>query len=444
MAAEAQDAARDSLPTEESADKRSVPIVSVSNINRTNDNLDTYSFPNSKFPFFKSGIGINPTTIQNTEWASRLRESIAYETPRRPFFKKKTNVAEHRTLFKRNKLGIDETHLKDISDPEEYWNAVMKIAPPRPWMDISKVMKELRTVHPMGEPSDTIQWRCAEKWLDAAIKEGGSWHGWENDADIGVSETVPEFWESIRIVGDAEDGHGIFPSKLRNKMASAGFAWIFANPEERILPQCWEKYASRKGMRFYKSMPIMHQELDGGEAATLIPTGQIIASGQSSSGSQDHPSTLIPQGSRDEFARREPPIMPDEQRQNFQDLYKVLATTLQKAELQNKSVMQSTIERSVQAAIAAGLAETQQTLQESTRTIVQRLDALEGKINSRKNALGYPLVTRGNSAAEIEAEPAHEPDHHQDTSQQVNPVAQAQPTDSQHTTAVIPQKRKDI
>ncbi|TRX88789.1 hypothetical protein FHL15_010359 [Xylaria flabelliformis] len=585
MAAEDQDTAR-GLSTDESADEGGLPAIA--SIDGTNDNEDEQPFPNSKFPFFKKGTGIDPTTTQNSSWIFHTMEDSAYKTPDNSFCTKSPIVAKHRILYKRNNLGMDERHLRDIDDPEEYWKAVLKIAPPRPWMDVSEVMKHLTRVHPMEKPSMSNLWRDAKALLSAAAREG-SRNGWNNDANIRVSKTDPEFWEALRIVGDAEDGHGVFPSKLRSKIVSAGFAWIFAEPVERILPQCWEKYASRMGLPFYKSMPVMHRESDNREAATLSLTGHIITP-QSFAGSPDHSGTLTPQRSRNKFRRGGIPVRPDEQQQYLQDLYKraeqggsaylegsqmqlpskdkaptlprdqdamqdiprptvedepfvepnveaahalrsmrtkdagdiqrpprttisrpidyanahhlwaateqniaqlstnltklhnlmpdemekvvftamkhaiddgpiegkireVLGMTLQKAGLQSKEVMQSTIEElvaisterdrkvigSVQATIA-GLAENQQSLQETTRIMTQRLEALESKIE----ALEHATVAQGNSAAKIKAEPTHEPDHHQDASQQANPTAEAQPTDLEHTTQVIPRKRKNI
>ncbi|KAI0547079.1 hypothetical protein F4679DRAFT_597871 [Xylaria curta] len=547
MAAEAEDAAWDSLPIEESADEG----VSVSNIDGTHDYQDEQPFPNSKFPFFKQGTSIDPTIAQNAEWISRIQEGIVYEMPDSSFSKRTSSATKHRILYMKNRLGMNEKHLEDIEDPEEYWKAVMKIAPPRPWMDASEVMKHLARVRPMEKPSISNLWRDAKALLTLAIMEG-SYHRWENDANIRISKIEPEFWEALRIVGDAGYGHGIFPYKLRNKLASVGLAWIFVNPEERILPQCWEKCATRQGLQFYKSMPVMHQELDGGEAAALIPTGETISSGQSYA--EEH-SSMTTLRSRYDLARGGPPIMPDEQRQYFQDLYRraeqggpaylegsqmqhrvsskgkapvqpqgqpatsarqpvtlqdvprptiegepfvesnvgaanalrsmrakdaggiqppprmtisrpidyanihrvwaaseentiqlstnitklhgsmsneiekvvftamkhaiddgpiegkireVLTTTLQKAGLQNKDVMQSTIEELVAISTERDR-KVVESVQATISGLAQRIQALERKMNS-----------------------------------QANPVAQAQPTDSQHTTQVIPQKRKNF
>ncbi|KAI0187823.1 hypothetical protein EV127DRAFT_482968 [Xylaria flabelliformis] len=583
MAAEAQDTARD-LSTDESAGEGSLPaIMGISNIDGTNDGEDEKPFPDTRFPFFKPGSDINPTIIQNREWMSCIWKRTAYETPSNSFFTKNTLKNRQRPLYEHNSLGMDERHLNGIDDPEEFWTAVWKIAPPRPWMDPSKVMKYLTRVRPMDMPSKSRPWQEeANPWLNAAIKQG-SYNGWKDDADICVDKTEPEFWEAIRIVGDSRDGYGIFPSKLRNKIERAGFAWIFAKPEERILPKCWEKYAFKAGLRFYKSVSVVHQESDTIEAANFNPAGKINttdlkpASFRSERSSATSLSTLVPQVLRagtwegsivtdipDLYKRAErggsaylegsqmqhrvlskdkaqtlpraqpatpaqlprptvegepfvepnfkaanalrsmrtkdagdiepPPcmtisrptdyanahhlwaateqniaqlsanltnlqnLMPDEvekvvftgMKHAIDDgpvegkIREVLATTLKRAGLQNKDVMQSTIEELVAISTERDR-KVIGSVQEAIEKFTERLEALERKIYMVVNsALEHTNMAQGNSAAKIKTEQTYEPDHHQDTSQQVNPAAQTQPIDSQHTTQVIPRKRKNI
>ncbi|KAI0440201.1 hypothetical protein F4803DRAFT_528473 [Xylaria telfairii] len=69
-----------------------------------------------------------------------------------------------------------------------------------------------------------------------------------------------EFWEALRLVGDAEEGHGTFPSTLKDKIIAAGAAWLFAAPTERVVPKCWETYLQRTGFSYRKALPVMTQQ----------------------------------------------------------------------------------------------------------------------------------------------------------------------------------------
>ncbi|KAI2634040.1 hypothetical protein GGS21DRAFT_543951 [Xylaria nigripes] len=160
-----------------------------------------------------------------------------------------------RKLQSRNMLGEDETQLADIKDPRKFWEKLMEIAPPRTWTDMAKVFSFLAQTRPLARPSHCQIWRKAHDWLDEAIRVGSSCD-WKDDMPIKTRSTTPEFWEAIRIMGDARHGYGTYPKSIREKIIDAGFGWIAVDPKKRIIPKCWVYWANLNDIPYKEAVAV--------------------------------------------------------------------------------------------------------------------------------------------------------------------------------------------
>ncbi|KAI2628155.1 hypothetical protein GGS21DRAFT_492799 [Xylaria nigripes] len=174
-------------------------IESHEPINETcgNDDQRVRRFPNNTFNFGDE-IGLSPSEND----ALRLNSSTVID-PMPSEWAPPTRIT--RTLYQNNGLRQDETHLLQTSVSRDFWLKVLKIAPPKTWLNASKVLAHLALVRPMAKPSNSILWDRSRKWLDEAIRLGNQ-YGWADDAPINLSFKEPEVWEAIRIVGDSKEG----------------------------------------------------------------------------------------------------------------------------------------------------------------------------------------------------------------------------------------------
>ncbi|KAI2623410.1 hypothetical protein GGS21DRAFT_494252 [Xylaria nigripes] len=168
---------------------------------------------------------------------------------------KATAPHRNRKLREGNRLHQLETHLAEVEDPEKFWMEVIKIAPPKKWMDKVKLMGFLSTSRPMDKPSNGKLWSQAREWLNEAIRQGGS-QGWNDNILINVPAITAEFWEAIRIIGDSSEGFGTFPTFIRERMLNAGFGWIAINPRKRVIPKCWVQWAKINNVKYKSTMSI--------------------------------------------------------------------------------------------------------------------------------------------------------------------------------------------
>ncbi|KAI1819718.1 hypothetical protein F4861DRAFT_543646 [Xylaria intraflava] len=125
-------------------------------------------------------------------------------------------AVRRRKLYAPNHLGISETSLENTTDIHAYWTAVLRIAPPRPWFNIDRLLEHLATSRPFEKPANSKTWRIAREWLGAAIKHGRQ-HGWRSDTPASTLSLDETLWEAIRIIGDAEKGFAMISSNKRKR-----------------------------------------------------------------------------------------------------------------------------------------------------------------------------------------------------------------------------------
>ncbi|KAI1820373.1 hypothetical protein F4861DRAFT_543006 [Xylaria intraflava] len=207
------------------------------------------------FPFTQMDYGedLVMTKAEN----DKLQADLNVERWRKPT--EWTPMAEagpkRRKLKRNNGLNQSELHLEDLTDPKDYWTAVMKIAPPKQWTDKHKVMTYLASTKPLEKQSNTKIWIQANTFLDKALAIGAQTN-WSDDTTMTMDDSPAEFWEALRIIGDANLGFGTFPSQIRERILDAGFAWIAVNPRKRVIPKCWAHWAKKHNFKYKNILPI--------------------------------------------------------------------------------------------------------------------------------------------------------------------------------------------
>ncbi|KAH9896295.1 hypothetical protein F4778DRAFT_262240 [Xylariomycetidae sp. FL2044] len=93
-----------------------------------------------------------------------------------------------------------------------------------------------------ARPANTKVWTAVRTFLEDAQEQGAKLE-WKDGAIIPIKKYEPALFEAVRIIGDADDGFGTFPKHLKDKLGDYGFSWILAHPSNRIIPNCWAKYA---------------------------------------------------------------------------------------------------------------------------------------------------------------------------------------------------------
>ncbi|KAI1818914.1 hypothetical protein F4861DRAFT_544551 [Xylaria intraflava] len=211
------------------------------------------NFPNPLFYYgapLELTIGDNECLAIPDDIASQVRdEQLRWGSP--------VAAAKRRAVYRCNRLGVDETKFGSVDDVEAFWLSVLAVIPPRPWVNIPKLLVHLATYKPMQKPSDSKPWKTASTRLDEIIRCGSGNH-WANDTNFPDFLADEGHWEALRIIGDTHQGFGTFPSTLKNKLIQAGAAWVLVSPDVRIIPLCWEQWATRHGIPYTSSMPNMH------------------------------------------------------------------------------------------------------------------------------------------------------------------------------------------
>ncbi|KAI2635237.1 hypothetical protein GGS21DRAFT_101099 [Xylaria nigripes] len=167
--------------------------------------------------------------------------------------------ARCRKLRAPNRLHQDEHILEQCGKPSRYWREVLKMTPPREWMDTAKIFAYLAQARPRDKPSNYKYWKSSKDWLDEAIRQGDAF-SWRDDARISPPRTDPENWEALRIIGDTQTGYGTFPSTLAEGIQRAGFAWILVHPTHRVVPKCWEHWARHYDIPFASIATTTHDQ----------------------------------------------------------------------------------------------------------------------------------------------------------------------------------------
>ncbi|KAI2620257.1 hypothetical protein GGS21DRAFT_494858 [Xylaria nigripes] len=165
-------------------------------------------------------------------------------------------TSKYRRLMTSNRLRQSETHLEDVTEPKDFWLEVLKIAPPRTWLDGALVLRYLAQCRPMDKPSNNKLWARAREWLDKAV-ERGSQGEWRDYMVIDMPVAPPEMWEAVRIVGDVRGGGGLAPSLdlSANRLVAAGMEWILTDPALRRIPECWVAWARTHGIDHPRPAP---------------------------------------------------------------------------------------------------------------------------------------------------------------------------------------------
>ncbi|KAI2641255.1 hypothetical protein GGS21DRAFT_487595 [Xylaria nigripes] len=165
-------------------------------------------------------------------------------------------TSKYRRLMTSNRLRQSETHLEDVTEPKDFWLEVLKIAPPRTWLDGALVLRYLAQCRPMDKPSNNKLWARAREWLDKAV-ERGSQGEWRDYMVIDMPVAPPEMWEAVRIVGDVRGGGGFgtFPGPIRERLVAAGMEWILTDPALRRIPECWVAWARTHGIDHPRPAP---------------------------------------------------------------------------------------------------------------------------------------------------------------------------------------------
>ncbi|KAI1822979.1 hypothetical protein F4861DRAFT_540484 [Xylaria intraflava] len=159
-----------------------------------------------------------------------------------------------RRLFERNRLLFDERPLKECDLPIEYWKEVLRNASIQSWCDEKKVLRHLATCRPMAKPANTKPWRLCRIWILKALASGSK-QSWSDHADIQCYVVDDSIWEAVRIIGDADEGFGTFPRSLYGMLLTVGAGWVVVEPEKRIIPMCWKKWADRHDVKYAKCQP---------------------------------------------------------------------------------------------------------------------------------------------------------------------------------------------
>ncbi|KAF2969072.1 hypothetical protein GQX73_g4521 [Xylaria multiplex] len=208
-------------------------------------------FPNRSFPW---GGDINVSPDENKKLIQNMKEKgLHYERPSR-WFTYNEKEGKQRTVYPKNALGADETILQTIVDSEEFWMAVISLAPPRLFMDTTKVIEHLSKTCPMEKPSNTRAWRKFQPWLVEVIRQGNL-GGWSDKMALETSPIEPELVEAIRIIGDTERGLGVFPKRLKDQMENAACQWILVKPSDRIIPSFWKKHFEDNRIEYKACIP---------------------------------------------------------------------------------------------------------------------------------------------------------------------------------------------
>ncbi|KAI1429356.1 hypothetical protein F5Y12DRAFT_482966 [Xylaria sp. FL1777] len=79
-----------------------------------------------------------------------------------------------------------------------------------------------------------------------------------------------EAFGALQVSGDSEDGFGVFPRFLLDKMRRTGTVWLLVDPAKRVVPQCWDKWLIKVGFRYNNSFPSRHILSQPGSEASYI------------------------------------------------------------------------------------------------------------------------------------------------------------------------------
>jgi hypothetical protein len=96
---------------------------------------DGQPFLSPAYPF---GGNINVTRVENDIMIEQY-DGTQQANPGQ-WFSRVDNEKKQRILYNPNRLGRLEAPLKEIRYPAAFWNEVMKIAPPKQWMDQNKII----------------------------------------------------------------------------------------------------------------------------------------------------------------------------------------------------------------------------------------------------------------------------------------------------------------
>ncbi|KAI2635910.1 hypothetical protein GGS21DRAFT_489625, partial [Xylaria nigripes] len=202
-------------------------------------------FPN---PLFNYGAALELSVEDCQALPFDQPATIALIQQRSRWVKKvKTNL--YRSLI-RNRLGFDEKVLRaNMDSPPDYWFQLLKRVHMQSWVDQSKVISYLALARPLEKPSNSKLWRLACLWIDEAERNVKN-QGWSDEMTFSCANIDDALFEALRLNGDTSLGFGAFPTTLRKRLKEIGAAWFLVNPEHRVIPACWQKWADRAHIKY--------------------------------------------------------------------------------------------------------------------------------------------------------------------------------------------------
>ncbi|KAI1818956.1 hypothetical protein F4861DRAFT_544441 [Xylaria intraflava] len=210
---------------------------------------DSEEFPN---PVFLHNVEIDLTPKQNKDITVPIDDDMLPG----PLDWEKVENKRQRKYAESSRLRIDERPLKSIGTAREYWAGVLNLVGVQEWYDKPKVIKHLATSRAKAQQANTIPWRTCRKWTLRALKSGSE-QKWADDADINCDPIDDNLLEAVRIIGDTDEGFGTFPRTLLELLHQVGARFVLVKPEQRIIPQCWKKWADRTQYQYAGCQPNM-------------------------------------------------------------------------------------------------------------------------------------------------------------------------------------------
>ncbi|KAI1822427.1 hypothetical protein F4861DRAFT_541018 [Xylaria intraflava] len=193
--------------------KKKMAPAKATSVRRKSQDGDDAQQAQSENPFPFTQMDYGEDLVMTKAENDKLQADLNVERWRKPT--EWTPMAEagpkRRKLKRNNGLNQSELHLEGLTDPKDYWTAVMKIAPPKQWTDKHKVMTYLASTKPLEKQSNTKIWIQANTFLDKALAIGAQTN-WSDDTTMTMDDSPAEFWDALRIIGDANLGFGTFPS----------------------------------------------------------------------------------------------------------------------------------------------------------------------------------------------------------------------------------------